>query len=86
MKYEVQGDVIVNSRGDVMAHRVYGVWETKNDEVLEFIAELLTEADKPAKVKEVKKVVKAKKRAHNEDGSFKADDPETPDVNEAWEE
>ena len=82
MKYEVQGDVIVNSRGDVMAHRVYGVWETKNDEVLEFIAEL----EKPVKVKEVKKVVKAKKRAHNEDGSFKADDPETPDVNEAWEE
>tara|TARA_R110000744_G_scaffold85150_7_gene166494 strand:+ start:2619 stop:2867 length:249 start_codon:yes stop_codon:yes gene_type:complete len=82
MKYEVQGDVIVNSRGDVMAHRVYGVWETKNDEVLEFIAEL----EKPVKVKEVKKVVKAKKRAHNEDGSFKADDPKTPDVNEAWEE
>ena len=25
-------------------------------------------------------------RARNEDGSFKADDPETPDVNEAWEE
>jgi|TARA_R110000765_G_scaffold252043_1_gene353377 hypothetical protein len=82
MKYEVQGDVIVNSRGDVMAHRVYGVWETKNDEVLEFIAEL----EKPVKAKEVKKVVKAKKRAHNEDGSFKADDPKTPDVNEAWEE
>ena len=82
MKYEVQGDVIVNSRGDVMAHRVYGVWETKNNEVLEFIAEL----EKPVKVKEVKKVVKAKKRAHNEDGSFKADDPKTPDVNEAWEE
>lgn len=82
MKYEVQGDVIVNSRGDVMAHRVYGVWETKNDEVLEFIAEL----EKPVKVKEVKKVVKLKKRAHNEDGSFKADDPKTPDVNEAWEE
>tara|TARA_R110002096_G_scaffold344327_1_gene537220 strand:+ start:2480 stop:2728 length:249 start_codon:yes stop_codon:yes gene_type:complete len=82
MEYEVRGDVIVNSRGDVMAHCVYGKWETKNDEVLEFIAEL----EKPVKVKEVKKVVKAKKRAHNEDGSFKADDPETPDVNEAWEE
>ena len=25
-------------------------------------------------------------RARNEDGSFKADDPETPDVNEAWQE
>ena len=82
MKYEVQGDVIVNSRGDVMAHFSHGVWDTKNDEVLEFIAEL----EKPVEVKEVKKVVKAKKRAHNKDGSFKADDPDTPDVNEAWEE
>ena len=86
MEYEVRGDVIVNSRGDVMAHYVYGKWETKNDEVLEFIAELSSETEKPVEVKEVKKVVKKKKRAHNEDGSFKADDPETPDVNEAWEE
>ncbi len=85
MKYEVVGDMIVNSRGDVMAHFSYGVWETKNDEVLEFIAELLSEAEKPVKVKEVKKVVKAKKRAHKEDGTFKADDKSTPDVNEAWE-
>tara|TARA_R110000823_G_scaffold73085_1_gene168096 strand:+ start:419 stop:601 length:183 start_codon:yes stop_codon:yes gene_type:complete len=46
MKYEVIGDVIVNSRGDVMAHYSYGRWETKNDEVLEFIAEL----EKPAVV------------------------------------
>lgn len=82
MKYEVQGDVIVNSRGDVMAHLVYGKWETKNDEVLEFIAEL-------EKTKVVKKVVEKKttkkKRARTEDGHFKADDPDTPDVNEAWE-
>ena len=85
MKYEVVGDMIVNSRGDVMAHFSYGVWETKNDEVLEFIAELLSETAKPVKVKEVKKVVKAKKRAYKEDGTFKADDKSTPDVNEAWE-
>ncbi len=26
-----------------------------------------------------------KKRARNEDGTLKADDPSTPDVNEAWE-
>ena len=25
-----------------------------------------------------------KKRAHDEDGKFKADDPATPDVNEAY--
>ena len=27
----------------------------------------------------------ARKRAHNPDGTFKADDPSTPDINEAWE-
>ena len=27
-----------------------------------------------------------KVRARNEDGTLKADDPSTPDVNEAWEE
>ena len=29
---------------------------------------------------------KKKKRARNKDGTLKADDPSTPDVNEAWEE
>jgi hypothetical protein len=28
----------------------------------------------------------AKVRARNDDGTLKADDPSTPDVNEAWEE
>ena len=56
MKYEVIGDVIVNSRGDVMAHYSYGRWETKNDEVLEFIAKL----EKPVKVEVIKEVKKAK--------------------------
>ena len=27
----------------------------------------------------------SKRRAHNPDGTFKADDPSTPDINEAWE-
>ena len=69
MKYEVIGDVIVNSRGDVMAHFSYGKWETKNDEVLEFIAELSSETEKPVvavfkakpvEVEVVKEVKKAK--------------------------
>ena len=60
MKYEVKGDMIVNSRGDVMAHFSYGVWDTKNDEVLEFIAELSSETEKPVKVEVVKEVKKAK--------------------------
>tara|TARA_R100001509_G_scaffold133431_1_gene87017 strand:- start:901 stop:1200 length:300 start_codon:yes stop_codon:yes gene_type:complete len=36
--------------------------------------------------KEVKVVeVQETKRARNDDGTLKADDPSTPDVNEAWE-
>jgi hypothetical protein len=37
-------------------------------------------AKKPAAKKPVRK------RARKDDGQFKADDPSTPDVNEAWEE
>lgn len=32
-----------------------------------------------------KKTTAKKKRARNADGTLKADDPSTPDVNEAWE-
>jgi len=32
-----------------------------------------------------KKAAAKKKRARNDDGTLKADDPSTPDVNEAWE-
>jgi hypothetical protein len=31
-----------------------------------------------------KKAAPKKKRAHEEDGTFKADDPATPDINEAF--
>jgi len=31
-----------------------------------------------------KKITAKKKRARNVDGTLKADDPSTPDVNEAW--
>tara|TARA_R110000782_G_scaffold3228_1_gene11897 strand:+ start:409 stop:654 length:246 start_codon:yes stop_codon:yes gene_type:complete len=65
MKYKVVGDVIVNSRGDVMAHYTHGKWETKNDEVLEFITELekpvvVPVKDKPAPVEVTKEVKKTK--------------------------
>ena len=41
--------------------------------------EILPEEKKPAPKKRGRK-----KRAHNEDGTFKADNPATPGVNEAW--
>jgi len=41
--------------------------------------------DKPAKKPTPKKAATKKKRARKLDGTLKADDPSTPDVNEAWE-
>ena len=41
--------------------------------------EVLKADPKPAK-----KVAKKKKRARNDDGTLKADDPQTADINEAW--
>lgn len=41
--------------------------------------EVLKADPKPAK-----KVGKKKKRARNDDGTLKADDPQTADINEAW--
>ena len=46
-----------------------------------FIEVLAEEAPK----KTPKKASAKKKRARNDDGTLKADDPDTPDVNEAWE-
>ena len=39
----------------------------------------------PAEEAKPKKAKKKAKRAHEDDGTFKADDPATPDVNEAFE-
>ncbi len=58
------------SAGEVVIHEV-------EDEVVEEVKE---EKPKPKPKPKAKK-----KRAKNEDGTFKADDPSTPDVNEAWE-
>ena len=65
MKYEVNGDVIVNSRGDVMAHFTNGAWETKNDEVLLFIADLNKPKAAPMCGLPTPKVKKTKKEKPN---------------------
>ena len=40
---------------------------------------------KPAKRGRPKKSDADRKRARNDDGTYKGDDPSTPDINEAWE-
>ena len=41
-------------------------------------------AEEPEPTPKPKKVRRYNKRAHTKDGKFKADDPSTPDVNEAY--
>ena len=53
-------------------------------EVSDKIAKSLIKNKAAVKFDSEKKTKKSKKRARNEDGSFKADDPTTPE-NEAWE-
>lgn len=35
---KIENDKVVNHRGDVLAEKVYGNWESKDPEVLAFIA------------------------------------------------
>ena len=51
--------------------------------VANFIAAGVAQETKVVKPTETK--TKARKRARNDDGTLKGDDPSTPDINEAWE-
>ena len=65
----VVGNKVIGHMGDVLAEKIYGEWQTKNFDVLQFIEEM----EKAEMV-----------RARDEDGKFIPDDPSTPEVNEAW--
>jgi hypothetical protein len=81
-----KGNRVTTERGDILAQKIRGKWETRNPETLAFIAE--HENKKKAPKTKTKKVEVEEKlemvRARDEDGQFLADDPETPEVNEAW--
>lgn len=81
--YTVSGDMVANSRGDVVGQMdPYGEFHYSDEAMaLVICTAMRREQEVPAKV-----APKKKKRARDEDGHFKADDPSTPDVNEAWEE
>ena len=81
---KLEGDRVIGARGDVLAEKIYGEWQTKDPAVLDFIAG----NDKPKKKAAPKKKAKVEEelvmeRARDENGHFIADDPET-EVNEAW--
>ena len=81
--FKLEGDRVLSPRGDVLAEKVHGEWQTKDAAVLDFLAG----ADKPKKKKPQPKVKATPdpvlERARDENGHFIADDP-TTEVNEAW--
>ena len=66
---KIIGNKVIGHMGDVLAEKIYGEWQTKNFDVLQFLESL-----------EKEELV----RARDEEGKFIPDDPATPEVNEAW--
>ena len=67
---KVDGNKVVGHGGAVIGEWIRGEWHSKDPAALEFWESQNTET---------KKV-----RARNDKGQLMADDPSTPDVNEAW--
>jgi len=65
----VVGNRVIGHKGDVLAEKIYGEWQSKNFDVLQFLESL-----------EKQELV----RARDDEGQFIPDDPATPEVNEAW--
>jgi len=81
----LEGDKVLGPRGDVLAQKIRGTWHTKEAKVLEFIKEQESAPKKKAPKKKAKVEEElVMERARDENGHFIADDPSTPDVNEAW--
>jgi hypothetical protein len=82
----LEGNRVIGPRGDVLAEKVYGQWQTKDAAVLDFLAGQDKPKKKAAPKKKAKKVEETElvmERARDENGHFIADDP-TTEVNEAW--
>lgn len=77
MLLKLSDEKIINHRGDVVGFfDQYGDFHSKDEHLVELVEGFLNfEEPKPVKPK----------RARKKDGTYKADDPSTPDVNEAWE-
>lgn len=68
--YKVYTKSVTNARGDIVASiNPYGELDTKDPAIISTLA-------KPVEVEKV--------RSRTKEGHFIADDPTTPEVNEAW--
>lgn len=83
--YVVTDDLITTKRGDVLAGKdPYGGYYVSDS----MVQAILSKPVEKKKVEPVKKQIPKEElelvRARDEDGKFIADDPATPNVNEAW--
>lgn len=81
---ENSADMVLHKADDIVESK--GKWQ---EEIMDnFVANgwaIEIKVDSVEEVLDVQAEVKEVKRARNEKGQLKADDPTTPDVNEAWE-
>lgn len=77
-------DMVLHKADDIVESK--GKWQ---EEIMDTFVEngwaMEIKVDSVEEVLDVQAEVKEVKRARNEKGQLKADDPSTPDVNEAWE-
>jgi len=78
------GGEIVRGNARVVIDGARVVIGTLKEKGLELTEEGIKLAEKHDTKVSAKAKPMSKKRARNEDGTLKADDPSTPDVNEAW--
>lgn len=87
MKVQVNLRSLSTSQGMIRNGDVADLPEEEIRKIIAFRPQAITVLEieaEPAKTAK-KKAPAKKKRARNKDGTLKADDPSTPDVNEAWE-
>ena len=83
--YVVTEDTITTQRGDVLAGKdPYGGTYISDSRIQDIVSKKAT----PVKATSKKKVIAEEElemvRARDKDGKFVPDNPDTPDVNEAW--
>lgn len=85
MKVQVNYRSMSTSQGIVRNGDMVDLPTAEVDRINSMKPGALIEIEETAVFKSAKPKAKTKKRARNDDGTLKGDDPSTLDVNEAWE-
>lgn len=85
MKVLIKTRSMSTSQGMARNGDIVELPEAEVNKILALRPHLVEIIAEEAPKKTPKKTTAKKKRARNKDGTLKADDPSTPDVNEAWE-